>query len=135
MPKVTSSAKHFTATSFQESTLSSIWSCYFVFSSLGKIKPVRVRPFYPLSFLFKHNTNITELPVTRNWAVLHWRSFCLLLWRTCSFSRNFCSNEAISRKKSNKNSTQQMRKTTEKISFRSLLQGSVIYVEIRKPYA
>ena len=83
--------------------------CCCCFFSLGKIKPVRIRPFYPLSFLLKHNPNITEFPVTRNWAVLHCRSFCLLLWRTCSFSRNFCSNGAISRekkKKGNKNSAQ-----------------------------
>lgn len=33
---------------------------------LGKIKPVRIRPFYPLSFLLKHNPNIKEFPVTRN---------------------------------------------------------------------
>lgn len=52
---------------------------FFCFFFLGKIKPVRVRPFYPLSFLLKHNPNNTELPVTRNSAVLHWRSFCLLL--------------------------------------------------------
>lgn len=73
-----------------------------LFFFLGKIKPVRIRPFYPLSFLLKHNPNITEFPVTRNWAVLDCRSFCLLLWRTCSFSRNFCSNGAISRKKATK---------------------------------
>lgn len=129
LAKINSSTKHFIATSFQEKALLVFDPDVFVL--LSKVKPVGERLFCPL--LFSLNIIQNDFPVTRNWPALHSKSFCLLLRRLCSVSRNFFPNGAISRKITKKSfDNGSIRKITK--NSVSLLYGSVVYVQIRNMY-